>query len=121
MPILRAYALPHPPLAVPAVGRGEEQKIQATLAAFDEAAREIAALAPETVIFATPHGAAYSDYFHISPGKGAKGSFARFGAPETCFEVEYDTQLAGKSRRLPGAAACPPGRWAKRARSWTTG
>ena len=96
MPVLRAYALPHPPLAVPPVGRGEENKIQATLSAFDEVAFEVAALAPETIVFVTPHNVLYADYFHISPGKGTKGSFARFDAPETRFEVEYDAELAGE-------------------------
>jgi len=100
MPILRAYALPHPPLAVPAVGRGEEQKIQATFLAFDEVARTIAALAPETIIFITPHNVNYADYFHISPGKSAKGSFRRFAAPETHFDVAYDTDLAGEITTL---------------------
>jgi len=94
MPILRAYALPHPPLAVPAVGRGEENNIRATLSALDEVAREIAALTPETVVFVTPHSVLYADYFHISPGRSAKGNFARFGVPEASFEVEYDTELA---------------------------
>ena len=94
MAILKAYAFPHPPLAVPAVGCGEEKKIQKTLTAFDEAAKEIAKLAPETIIYITPHNVLYGDYFHISPGFGAKGNLSRFNAPEVCFEVEYDTQLA---------------------------
>jgi len=109
MPILCAYALPHPPLAVPAVGRGEGQKIQATLSAFDQAAREIAALAPETIIFITPHNVLYSDYFHISPGKSAKGSLARFGAPETHFEVAYDTELAAEIAALAQQRGLPAG------------
>jgi len=91
------------------VGRGEEQKIQATLSAFDEVAREIAALAPETIVFVTPHNVTYADYFHISPGKSAKGSFARFGAPETRFEVEYDAELAGEIAALAQQNGLPAG------------
>jgi len=109
MPILRAYALPHPPLAVPAVGRGEENKMQATLSAYDEVARAIAALAPETVIFITPHNVLYADYFHISPGNRAKGSFSRFGAPEARFAVEYDTELAGEIAELAQQNGLPAG------------
>ena len=111
MAILRAYAFPHPPLAIPAVGKGEEGKIQATLSAFDEAAAEIAALAPETLVFITPHSVLYRDYFHISPGGGALGSFARFGIPEARF-VEYDAALAEEIARLAenaGLAAGPFG------------
>jgi AmmeMemoRadiSam system protein A/AmmeMemoRadiSam system protein B len=93
MPNLHAYALPHPPLAVPDVGGGEERKIQRTLDAFDQVAQEIAALAPETIIFITPHNVSYTDYFHISPGKSATGDLSRFRAPDVRFEVEYDTEF----------------------------
>ncbi|MCL2030736.1 MAG: AmmeMemoRadiSam system protein A [Oscillospiraceae bacterium] len=103
MSILRAYILPHPPLAVPEVGRGKERGIQKTLAAFDAAAREIAALAPETLVFVTPHNVMYADYFHISPGGGAAGDLSRFGAPETRFETEYDAELAGEIAALAEA------------------
>ena len=35
----------------------------------------------------------YADYFHISPGTGASGSMAAFGASQTRLEVKYDTEL----------------------------
>ena len=38
----------------------------------------------------------YADYFHISPGKRAKGSFAKFGAPDVEFFEEYDEDLVDK-------------------------
>jgi len=100
MAIERVYAFPHPPLAVPDVGRGEERTIQKTLAAFDEAAKEIAGLAPETVIFITPHNVLYSDYFHISPGHGARGDLSRFRAGGVRFEVAYDVVLVDEITRL---------------------
>ncbi|MCL2084708.1 MAG: AmmeMemoRadiSam system protein A [Oscillospiraceae bacterium] len=96
MAIARAYFLPHPPLAVPGIGDGDKHKISKTLAAFDQSAREIAALAPDTIIFITPHNTLYSDYFHISPGKSARGDFSRFNARGARFETEYDSELAEK-------------------------
>ena len=50
MPILAAFMVPHPPLIVPTVGRGGEEQIRKTTAAYEQAAREIAALKPETII-----------------------------------------------------------------------
>ena len=100
MSIIKAYALPHPPLAVAKVGRGDEKRIPKTLAALDNAAREIAALAPDTIIFITPHSTAYSDYFHISPGHSAKGDFARFGAHDVTFQVKYDRDFVTEISRL---------------------
>ena len=43
MSVKGAVMVPHPPLIVPAVGRGEEKKIQATVDAYHQAARQIAA------------------------------------------------------------------------------
>ena len=57
-------------------------------------ADEIAALAPETIVISSPHSVMYADYFHISPGAHASGSFANFGAPGVSFEVDYDERFA---------------------------
>jgi len=113
MSIIKAYTLPHPPLAVPAVGRGKESKdIKDTLDAIDEVASEIAAIAPETIVFITPHSTVYSDYFHISPGRAAYGDLGRFGAPEVRFETLYDEELVREITAIAGhndIAAGPQG------------
>ena len=36
MSIVAAYAVPHPPLIVPSVGRGQERAIQKTVDAYEE-------------------------------------------------------------------------------------
>ena len=94
MPILAGYMVPHPPIAVPEIGRGEEKKIQDTLASFEAVAKDIAALKPETVILTSPHAVMYRDYFHISPGNGAEGDFGNFYAGQVRFSVQYDRELA---------------------------
>jgi len=109
MAILSAYALPHPPLAVPEVGCGEEKKIRETLTALDEIAAEIAGLAPDTIVFLTPHSVMYADYFHISPGAGAKGSLACFNAPGARFGAEYDRSLAKEIAGLCETNGIPAG------------
>ena len=93
MPIVAAFMVPHPPMIVPEVGRGSENQVERTIKAYEKVADEIAALKPETIIISSPHSIMYSDYFHISPGSGAAGSFADFGAPQVKFEVEYDEEL----------------------------
>ncbi len=90
MPIVAAFAVPHPPLIIPAVGNGREKGIQDTVDAYAEVGRRIAALAPDTVVISSPHSIMYRDYLHISPGKGARGSFAQFGAPQARYECTYD-------------------------------
>jgi AmmeMemoRadiSam system protein A/AmmeMemoRadiSam system protein B len=94
MSIIKAYTLPHPPLAVPAVGEGKESKeIKDTLLALSAVAEEIAVIAPETIIYISPHSTVYFDYFHISPGKSATGDLGRFGASQVKFETRYDEEL----------------------------
>ena len=114
MSILAAYAMPHPPLAVPGVGRGQENGIKDTLAAFDEAALEISGLEPETVVFITPHNVMYSDYFHISPGKTAKGDFKSFRDSGTQLETTYDEELAEEITRLASERGISAGRQGER-------
>ncbi|MBD5509358.1 MAG: AmmeMemoRadiSam system protein A [Lachnospiraceae bacterium] len=96
MPIIFTCMLPHPPLIIPAVGRGEERNIQKTIDAYHEAARRIAACRPETIVLISPHQIMYADYFHISPGKGADGDFGQFRAPGEQMAVSYDTAFVEK-------------------------
>ena len=109
MPVVEAYMVPHPPIAVAEIGRGEERKIQATLDAFDQVAERIADIRPDTIIVTSPHATLYSDYFHISPGERAYGDFAGFSAPEVSFDVTYDTELAGQIEAAAGRAGIPAG------------
>ena len=88
--------VPHPPLIVPAVGRGGEKQVETTIRSYEKVADEIASLSPETIVITSPHSVIYSDYFHISPGKHAKGSFATFRAPEVKFSEDYDEELVDK-------------------------
>ena len=78
MAIAGAIMVPHPPIILSEVGRGEEKKIKATVDAYEEAARFVASLKPETIVLTSPHSVMYADYFHISPGRGAKGNMGSF-------------------------------------------
>ncbi len=93
MSILNAIMVPHPPLILPEIGRGEEKKIQATIDACRQAARFLLDAKPDTLLLATPHTALYADWFHLSPGGSAKGSFAQFGAGSVRVNVHYDEEF----------------------------
>lgn len=109
MPIIGAFALPHPPVILPEVGHGREKDIAATIRAFETCAARVRALSPETVVVLSPHATAYQDYFHISPGAGAKGDMARFGAPEAKLSVRYDEPLAAAVADEAAKARVPAG------------
>ncbi len=93
MSIIAGFMVPHPPLIIPEIGKGEEKKIQRTIDAYETVADQIEKLKPEVIIISSPHTVMYADYFHISPGRNVKGSFSRFNASKVCFEEEYDTEL----------------------------
>ena len=109
MSILAAFMVPHPPMIVPEIGQGSEAQVAETTRAYEQAADEIAALAPETIVVTSPHSILYGDYFHISPGKGAKGSFSQFGAGNVKFSVDYDTELVSEICRLADGQEFPAG------------
>ncbi len=111
-----AFMAPHPPLIIPEIGRGEERKIQDTVDAYREIAGRIAALKPETIVLISPHQVMYADYFHISPGSGAKGDFAQFRAGQIQIEAEYDTEFRENLCKLADAGNLPAGTMGERDR-----
>lgn len=94
--ILAAYVMPHPPIILPEVGRGEERKIVRTSQALERAAKEIAELRPDTIIISSPHAPAYADAFFIAAGDQAKGDLSQFGISphDLSIEIAYDEELA---------------------------
>ena len=109
MAIIAAYMVPHPPMIVPQIGRGSEKQVAATTRAYEQIADEIARLRPETIVITSPHSIMYSDYFHISPGRKAGGSFVRFGVPEVRFDEQYDVELREEICALADQAGFPAG------------
>jgi AmmeMemoRadiSam system protein A/AmmeMemoRadiSam system protein B len=109
MSILGAFILPHPPLILPEVGRGREEGIAATVRAFSQCAKRMRALSPDAVVVISPHATAYADYFHISPGPGASGDMARFGAPKASLSVLYDEPLVKRIQQEAARLGVPAG------------
>ena len=116
MGIKAAYMVPHPPLIVPAVGRGGEKDIIETTRAYERVAEHIAKIAPDTIIITSPHSVMYADYFHISPGTGSAGDFAMFGAPQVSFDVDYDTEFVKRLEVLLKQNKFPAGTQGERER-----
>ncbi len=54
MTIQAAVMVPHPPLIVPEVGKGEEQKIKDTIIGFNKAMELVVSLKPQTVVILLP-------------------------------------------------------------------
>ena len=109
MSVVGAIMVPHPPIILPEVGRGEEKKIAATAAAYEQAAAFVSGLHPDTIVLASPHSIMYSDYFHISPGMSAKGDMGQFRAPQVKFRAEYDAEFVTELTELCERIGFPAG------------
>ena len=116
MPLLAAFMVPHPPMIIPEIGRGSEEPVRGTITAYHQVAGEIAGLEPDTIIISSPHAVMYADYFHISPGRKAKGSFAAFRAPEVSFDEKYDEDLVDRISILAMERGFPAGTLGERNR-----
>ncbi len=91
--LLSGYIFPHPPIIVPEVGRGEENKASETIEGCIRASEEIKSLKPETIIVITPHGPVFRDAVGISVEKRLTGSFRNFRCPEVRLTFENDIEL----------------------------
>lgn len=80
MSISYACVLPHPPLILPEIGRGEEQKIKDTIKAYQTIAQTIAMIKPDTIVLVSPHAPMLRDGFFVAEGVIDSGDMARFNA-----------------------------------------
>lgn len=94
--ILSAYVVPHPPIIIPEIGKGEEEKISKTIHAYHTIAKDIANKQPETIVIISPHAPSYLDYIHIASGQKAQGNFGKFHHPEIQMQATYDQAFVNK-------------------------
>lgn len=94
--ILGVYMMPHPPIIIPEVGRGEENKIKNTSDACYKISEEIRNLEPDTIIIVTPHGPVFSDAIALSCEESIYGDLDKFGVPEVGMNFRIDLSLTEK-------------------------
>lgn len=101
--------VPHPPIILPNIGRGEEKKIQDIADACQHAADAIVASQPDTILIVSPHAPSYFDYIQISDGPSGHGSMAQFRDPMDTFEIPYDRELIRETARICEETGIPAG------------
>lgn len=90
------YLMPHPPIIVPEVGKGEEEKIKNTSIACNKISEEIEAIKPDTIILVTPHGPVFSDAIALATESTIAGNLLKFGAPEVEIKLDINLSLTEK-------------------------
>ena len=104
--ILKAYVVPHPPIILPEVGRGEERKIQNSIDAMQRMAKEVADIQTDTIIISSPHAPMYLDGFFLAGGKDATGTLAQFGIRSVTEKITYDVELADRLKAVCSTFLC---------------
>ncbi len=107
MSLIGFYLMPHPPIIIPEVGRGEEAKISATGDSMHRVGREMAEKAPDTIILITPHGPMFRDAIAISMGDSIAGSLSQFNAASVSMDISIDLSLASKIFELSQGEGIP--------------
>lgn len=92
-PVTIAGLSPHPPIVVPEVGRGEEEKAAETGRALAKLGEAFASAGPDTLVIITPHGPVFSDAVSIRTEPRHEGDLAGFGAPKVKISLENDEKL----------------------------
>ncbi|MGM9987968.1 MAG: AmmeMemoRadiSam system protein A [Bacillaceae bacterium] len=87
------YVMPHPPIMVKEIGKGQEKEIQHTIDACEKISEEIYKLDVETIIIITPHGTVFRDGVAIMEEEVMRGDFRQFGAAEVKMEFQNDMVL----------------------------
>ncbi|MBP2020786.1 AmmeMemoRadiSam system protein A/AmmeMemoRadiSam system protein B [Clostridium punense] len=90
------YLMPHPPIIIPTIGKGEENKISKTIDSLNTIAKDIKEKSPNTIIIITPHGTMFGDAISLAYEDTLKGDLKKFGEYNTSMEIEVDKKLTSK-------------------------
>lgn len=100
--ILSGYLMPHPPILIKEVGKGEEQKVAGTLSAMERIAEDVRRKKPDTLIVITPHGPVFRDAVAISYGERLHGTLERFNAGDVYISKNNNRELVDEIVRRAG-------------------
>lgn len=97
--IIYSCLVPHPPIIVPDIGRGEENKISATSNSMEELVQLLARHRPDTVIVISPHGNYINDAMGILTAKSSDGNLSSWGVYGLNLHFENDLDLVELIRK----------------------
>lgn len=92
--LLQSYIFPHPPVAIPEIGKNNAIRVKQTTDACMSAAKQISEMQPTTIIVTTPHGAVFQDAVCISIQPEIEGNFVDFGCPKINYKFDNNCDLA---------------------------
>lgn len=91
MSLVYSAFVPHPPIVVPEIGKGQEQICERTLSGFKEIAKRITKAQPESLILISPHAQLLETGVTLLENEQQTGSFINFGV--TGVKISYPNDL----------------------------
>lgn len=93
MSLVYSAFVPHPPIIIPEIGRGEEKICAKTLEAYKIVARSLLISGAEHVIVVSPHAQLIEKGVTILQGTEIRGDFEMFGQPGLSLAFLNDEEL----------------------------
>lgn len=107
MGIVFGCVVPHPPLLIPDVGRGQERDIQATIDAFNALAGELAQANPQTLVVISPHGQGHGDALGVLTAPRCTGDMHQWGSATPQVTYSNDLELVAALQQEAEKAHIP--------------
>ncbi|HSQ89999.1 AmmeMemoRadiSam system protein A [Romboutsia sp.] len=90
------YLMPHPPIMIEEVGKGQEKNIQKTINSCKQISEEISAMDVDTIIIISPHGIVFRDGIGVVVSDSLKGDLSKFGVNQVCLEFDINNKLTSE-------------------------
>jgi AmmeMemoRadiSam system protein B len=91
--IVFGCSVPHPPLLVPEVGRGQEAGISATARSMEKLRDRLAEQHPETVLVISPHGQYHNNAMGILTAPSSSGDMSQWGVRGPSHHFDNDLEM----------------------------
>lgn len=91
--IIHGSLCPHPPIAVPEVGKEESERVKGTQKALREVGKSLAALEPDVLIAVSPHAPVFRNSIAVNQVPALRGNLGQFGASGVDFHLKNDLEL----------------------------
>ncbi len=88
--IIFGCAVPHPPIIIPEIGKGEERKTQATIVAMHKLGEMLTKIKPEVLFVISPHGKVQYNAMGVASSPCSEGSFNVWGASGISYRFDND-------------------------------
>ena len=107
MGIVFGCVVPHPPLLIPDIGRGQESRIANTIQAMEKLAVELADQRPELVLLISPHGHSLQHAMGVLTAPSCQGDLRTWGSKEPQARFANDLEFVRLLQEEAAAADVP--------------